>query len=252
LTGLYKHNKNHSEGAPAPFVIHSDKARKKFEQQLSAQTKHGPVPPRSHKIPDRFKKGLFNEEENDEKERNPLGVSVSTSSKGSMTQVLFYQFCEHFVKSLPSHQGKNGSPVILFLDGHSSRWNVAALRYLMLNNVFPFFLASHTTIWSQPNDNGTIRRLHSCIAEVTAKHRRWNSTSIAYFNQIIVDAWELFIKRESSDLASGLNNATTSYAKTGLFPFNPLPDAWDDAIETLGLDNKLSPKKKSHHSGKLE
>jgi len=140
---------------------------------------------------------------------------VSTSSKGSMTQVLFYQFCEHFVESLPSHQGKKGSPVILFLDGHASRWNVAALRYLMLNNVFPFFLASHTTIWSQPNDNGTIKRLHSCIADATLNHRRWNNTSIGYFNKIIFEAWEQFIQRETSDLLSGCNNATSSLLRYG-------------------------------------
>jgi len=41
-------------------------------------------------------------------------------------------------------------PVILFLDGHGSHWNRNALKFLMDNKVFPFFLASHTSIWSQP------------------------------------------------------------------------------------------------------
>jgi len=143
------------------------------------------------------------------------------------------------VSALPSSQGKGGNPVILFLDGHSSRWNVAALRYLMLNNVYPFFLASHTTIWSQPNDNGTIMRLHSCIEDATIKKRRWHKAIIPYFNDIFVHAWRSFLSKEANDLLSGTNNTTISYDRTGLFPFNPKSDAWEDAIGTLGIHYKL-------------
>jgi hypothetical protein len=47
-----------------------------------------------------------------------------------------------------------GKPVLLFLDGHASRWSLAALLKLRENNVFVFCVPSHSTIWSQPNDAG--------------------------------------------------------------------------------------------------
>jgi len=125
------------------------------------------------------------------------------------------------------------------MDGHVSRWNIAALRYLMLNSVYPFFLPSHTSIWSQPNDNGTIKRLHACIEEATLRRRRWNRAVIPYFNAIIFDAWQNFLTREASDLIAGGNNATGAFARTGLFPFNPTSDSWEEAIDSLGIHNSL-------------
>ena len=53
-----------------------------------------------------------------------------------------------------------GKPVLLFLDGHASRWSVKALLYLRENNVFVFCVPSHTTIWSQPNDAGPNASFH--------------------------------------------------------------------------------------------
>ena len=187
---------------------------------------------------------LIDKKENTEEKRNPLGVKVQTSAKGSMTQVLFYDYCQHFVHSLPANQGKNKLPVILFLDGHVSCWNLAALRFLILNNVYPFFLASHTSIWSQPNDNGIIKRLHSCIKEATISKRRWNQAIVPYFNTILAQAWMLFLTREANDLVAGANNATSAYSRTGLFPFNPLSDSWEEAIESLGFDNALNMRRK--------
>lgn len=59
-----------------------------------------------------------------------------------------------------------------------------------------------------------------------------------------MEGWKLFLYRESSDLLAGANTATSAFAKTGLYPFNPLSDTWDDAIETLGCDIALDQSKK--------
>ncbi len=75
-------------------------------------------------------------------------IRVETTGSGSMS-------------SLPENHGAT----ILFLDGHASRWSVPALRYLLKNRVFPFILASHTSIWSQPNDGGVNKRFHRAIEE---------------------------------------------------------------------------------------
>ena len=66
---------------------------------------------------------------------NPTSIQVAVSTSGSMTRELFPRWCEHFVNHLPSHQGKGKMPVVLFLDGHTSRWNYNALHFLRENNV---------------------------------------------------------------------------------------------------------------------
>jgi len=96
-----------------------------------------------------------------------------------------------------------------------------------------------TSIWSQPNNNGTIKRLHACMEEATLRRRRWNRAVIPYFNAIIFDAWQNFLTREASDLIAGGNNATGAFARTGLFPFNPTSDSWEEAIDSLGIHNSL-------------
>ena len=35
------------------------------------------------------------------------------------------------------------------------------------------------------------------------------------------------------------NNATGAFARTGLFPFNPTSDSWEEAIDSLGIHNSL-------------
>jgi len=81
---------------------------------------------------------------------NVPDVKVETTNSGSMTQEVFMVYAKHFVEALPAEHG----PVMLFLDGHASRWNKYALKFLMDNCVFAFFLASHTSIWARPNDGG--------------------------------------------------------------------------------------------------
>ena len=103
--GSYRCPQNKSEGAPGPYIIHADKNKHKIEKSLSPYEKHGPRPPEIRKVSDRFKINLI-DEENGIIKKNPLGIKVNTSSKGSMTQELFYNYCKHFVESLPLTQGK--------------------------------------------------------------------------------------------------------------------------------------------------
>jgi len=137
--GSYRCPVNKSEGVPALYIIYADKNKQKIEKSLSPYEKHGPIPPTSQKVSNRFMINLVNQEETQKEKMNPLGIKVNMSIKGSMTQALFYDYCNHVVDSLPLTQGQKKLPVILFLDGHVSRWNLAALRYLVINNVYPFF-----------------------------------------------------------------------------------------------------------------
>ena len=80
------------------------------------------------------------------------GIKVCCTKNGSMERLAFREYAKHFVSQLPPGYGKGGEMVYLFLDGHSSRWDLMALRYFEENNVCVICLPSHTSIWSQPND----------------------------------------------------------------------------------------------------
>ena len=80
------------------------------------------------------------------------GIKVFCTKNGSMERGVFREYAKHFVSQLPSGYGKEGEMCYLFLDGHSSRWDLQALKYFEDNNVCVICLPSHTSIWSQPND----------------------------------------------------------------------------------------------------
>jgi len=89
------------------------------------------------------------------------GIQLDMTSSGSMTQEVLYYYAKHFVCSLPEYHGAT----ICFLDGHASCWSVPALWYHLKNHFYAFFLASHTSIWSQPNDGGVNKWFHLVIKE---------------------------------------------------------------------------------------
>ena len=161
---------------------------------------------------------------------------IASTATGSMTQETFYHFCQHFVSSLPNSH----LPVILVLDGHGSRWSVPALSYLMRHEVYPFFIASHTSIWAQPNDAGVNKRFHWAIEQEVRSARRGQRgvPNIQYFNTILSAAMKRFIEKERCEMIEmGHNSTTHSYERTGLFPLNPMCSAWREAIESIGLKN---------------
>jgi len=117
----------------------------------------------------------------------------------------------------------------------------------MQHHVFPFFLPSHTSIWSQPNDCGTNKSLHHCFAAARRETGKFNDeTSINFFNRIFREGWRKFVIKEHEELTvnRGTNdlmgpvasNATTrSYKRTGLYPLNVHASSWKEAEATIGL-----------------
>jgi len=123
------------------------------------------------------------------------GVTVISNSAGSSTQETFFHYCQHFVASILPASKRD--PIILFFDGHASRWNTQALWLLMSNRIFPFFLPSHTSIWSQPNDAGINIGFHAAIENATKRCCRAAAVSsrtptVCYHNQILMDALTSF------------------------------------------------------------
>jgi len=61
---------------------------------------------------------------------------------------------------------------------------------------------------------------------------------IAYFNGNFKKGWENFLQAERLDLLhTGLTNATSTFQKMGLYPYDPNCESWSAAIETLGIGN---------------
>jgi hypothetical protein len=129
--GAFKDSKNSIAGACGPMIIHTDRCKNKKSEFVERERQRQGEAPSANQVKDRFKAGIDDHD-----------ILVEATHAGSMTQEIFVHFAKHFVNLLPADSG----PMILFLDGHGSRWNVHALEYLMNNNVFPFFLASHTSI----------------------------------------------------------------------------------------------------------
>src|SRR6056297_3494340 len=84
----------------------------------------------------------------------------------------------------PAGQGPDGDPVLLFFDGHTSRWNMSALLYMERNNVHGICLPSHTSIWSQPNDAGANASFKAFFG-VTLRQTRTNAQASA--NRAVFD-----------------------------------------------------------------
>ena len=226
--GKYQNvEKGVTEGACGPVIIHSDSTQTEEKKQAERTRQRNGETPEDANVKSRFVEGM-----------DLPGVLVRTSKKGSMTQEIFYDFCEHFVGSLPEEH----DPVVLFLDGHASRWNTQALKYLDDHNVFVFFFASHTSIWAQPNDCGLNKRVHNSIEKSNKKHRRTGSpTTCEYYNRVFSDGWRYFLEAEADDLLETFsNNATRACWKTGVHPLNPFAEAWTDAIDSLGAANEVS------------
>ena len=69
-------------------------------------------------------------------DQQTLKIGLAITPSGSMVLELFEKWCVHFVtECLQPGQGSCERPVLLFLDGHASRWTVAGLAYLREHHV---------------------------------------------------------------------------------------------------------------------
>jgi hypothetical protein len=103
-------------------------------------------------------------------EHVPDNWSVKRTSSGSMTRETFEDWCRYFVRMCDEegYGKKHGHPIILLIDGHSSRWTYDGLNILISHGIYPFFIASHTSAWHQPN--GTGRYFFFCFFFVLKRH----------------------------------------------------------------------------------
>jgi hypothetical protein len=213
------------EGACAPVVIHCDATQTEEKKMAERERQRKGEVPTEKDVNPKFLKGMDLPE-----------VLMRTSKNGSMDQEIFFDYCRHIVASLK----EDHKPVVLFLDGHPSRWNTQALKYLCENKVFVFFFASHASIWAQPNDCGLNKRVHWAVEKACETFRQLGrNTNTGCFNEIFSVGWRVFLLAERKDLLACFeNNATRAYERTGVWPLDPHADAWTGAIDGLGLGNE--------------
>ena len=126
-------------------------------------------------------------------------VRVAWAFSGSMMQEVFYLYAQHFIKSLPVAS----VPTILLLDGHASRWTVQqALRLLMENKVYSFFIASHTSIWAQPNHCEINKQFHWALEQSARAERRDGNATVANFNEYSASVGSLIWKKREPNCES--------------------------------------------------
>ena len=167
-------------------------------------------------------------------------IIVDVSTNGSMTKELFAKYAEHLAK----HLKDDGLGYIVFFDGHASRWDPAALQMLLKRGIACFCLPSHTSIWSQPADNGTMRLVKKIAAAKTRAWQRQNRHEMtrAEWNAIFIEMYRALRDHLRVRLrdGGGKNEVTDAWEKTGLHPYNPRSaPAWVAAEATLGTTASL-------------
>ena len=180
-----------------------------------------------------------------------------------MTKELFKDWAAYFVKSMRGMgygKGQGLKPLIILIDGHSSRWTYQGLKTLMDAGIFPFFIVSHTSAWHQPNDVGLNISYKSRFAKAV---KRWllafpystfdrvsfNKCCVEAIAQVRIDlAAELarYKAKQEAWIACGSpaalkpkgktgNVVTRMYLRTGWWPLQKNSVLWEKSINTLGV-----------------
>ena len=142
----------------------------------------------------------------------PVGAVCKFSDSGYINSELFVEYLQHFIAHVkPSPE----SPVVLVLDGHSSRTkNLEAIELERESGVITLSLPAHTTHRTQPLDVAFCRPLKVYYNHSIKKWLRTNSgRSVAVFQvaSLLCDAY---------NQAATVGCAKNGFEKCGLWPVN--------------------------------
>jgi hypothetical protein len=120
------------------------------------------------------------------------------------------------------------------------------MAYLLANNVFPFVIASKTSLWAQANDNGVNASVESRFHKFYSKWLRdhpYLPHSRAAVNKCLVQTFDFLDKQYATELrVSDENVITRAFKRTGMCPVDKNCERWTEAIETIGVQAKPSAK----------
>ena len=156
------------------------------------------------------------------------GSRYGVSDKGWIDQELFHFWLQdHFLTHAGSHR-----PLLLLLDGHSSHFSPATIRFAKENDVAMFCLPPHPTHECQPLDCslfGPLKVHWKQACHVFYQKNAGRVLSKLNFCRVFRDAW---FKAITPD------NICSGFRKAGVYPFKP------QAV--LCQDNIISKQPESH------
>ena len=146
-------------------------------------------------------------------DRGPVGAIGKGSKSGWICEDLFMEWFEHFLNHVqPSARPQ---PTLLLADGHASHTNnLQLIERARRNNVTLLIFPSHCTYRLQPLDVAIYKSLKLHYdKEVTTWLRQHPGRAVQECN--IAELVGLAYGQ-----AANVRNATSAFAKTGIFPFN--------------------------------
>jgi hypothetical protein len=153
--------------------------------------------------------------------------NLASSRNGWMTKSLFRYFAILFVAELSHYrlilpEGIRDEPILLILDGHTSRYDFLALLILFAFNVDVLILPPHSTHVTQPFDVSIASPLKTCfkrqllallpqLLELDSSLRQKAST----LRKIVLESFTLALSKSSN-----LSNIKSGFEKTGIVPYS--------------------------------
>ncbi len=138
------------------------------------------------------------------------GTIYGLSSKGWIDQELFrLWFCKHFLRYAPPVR-----PLLLLLDGHSSHYCPASIRFAAEEKVILFSLPPNTTHLTQPLDKGIFGPLKVSWRQVCHQFIVNNPgvrVTKQSFSSLFSEAWIQSLTPR---------NILAGFRTTGVYPFN--------------------------------
>ena len=138
------------------------------------------------------------------------GSLYGLSNKSWINSKLFHSwFVDHFLKYVPRNR-----PLILLLDGHSSHYCPATIKYAAKEGILMYVLPPNTTHLTQPLDKGCFSPLKVKWRQVCQEFKRRNPGRVVTrfdFSKLFAEAWYD---------AMSPKNIASSFKTTGICPFN--------------------------------
>ncbi|KAJ8966061.1 hypothetical protein NQ314_003769 [Rhamnusium bicolor] len=142
----------------------------------------------------------------------PEGWAIGRSDTGWMTAGTFYEYVANvFYPWLLSQ--KVNFPVILFIDGHKSHYNIELYEFCIAKKIIIYCLHPNSTHILQPCDVTIFRPLKVEWKKVAYNHKQRTRTSITRHNFCT-----LF--KEAFDKACKPSTIVNGFRTCGLYPFN--------------------------------
>ena len=146
-------------------------------------------------------------------DRAPSGSISAGSKSGWITTEIFEKWFDHFLKTI--HPEARSEKVLLILDGHSSHTrNLGVINKARDANVVVLSLPSHCTHRLQPLDLTFFKSVNTFCDQFAATWLRGHPGRVITELEI----GEIF--GNAYGRAATVHNATSGFAKSGIFPLN--------------------------------